>query len=41
VPRPLRDAAYDFVARRRLRWFDPPEDACPLVPPRLRSRFAP
>jgi predicted DCC family thiol-disulfide oxidoreductase YuxK len=41
VPRPLRDAAYDFVAGRRLRWFAPPEDACPIVPPQLRSRFAP
>jgi predicted DCC family thiol-disulfide oxidoreductase YuxK len=41
APRPLRDAAYDFVARRRARWFAPPADACPVVPPHLRARFAP
>lgn len=41
VPRGLRDAAYDFVARRRLRWFARPADACPLVPRHLRARFAP
>ncbi len=39
VPRPLRDAAYDFVARIRLRLFARPDDACPVVPPPLRSRF--
>lgn len=27
VPRPLRDAVYDFIARRRHRWFGRP-DAC-------------
>lgn len=41
VPRRLRDLGYDFVARRRARWFPRPEDACPLVPPRLRARFVP
>jgi predicted DCC family thiol-disulfide oxidoreductase YuxK len=41
VPRPLRDAAYDFVARRRARWFARPDASCPLVPPHLRTRFAP
>lgn len=41
VPRRLRDAGYDFVARRRARWFPRPEDSCPLVPPRLRPRFVP
>jgi len=39
VPRPLRDAVYDFVARIRLRLFDRPEDACPMVPPHQRGRF--
>jgi predicted DCC family thiol-disulfide oxidoreductase YuxK len=39
VPRPLRDAAYDFVARVRLRLFARPDDACPVVPPPLRTRF--
>jgi predicted DCC family thiol-disulfide oxidoreductase YuxK len=41
VPRPLRDVAYDWVARSRKRWFAKPEDACPIVPPDLRARFAP
>ncbi len=39
VPRPLRDAAYDFVARIRFRLFARPNDACPVVPPPLRTRF--
>ena len=38
VPRPLRDAAYDFVARRRLRWFGR-RAACHVPTPELRSRF--
>jgi predicted DCC family thiol-disulfide oxidoreductase YuxK len=41
LPRRLRDAGYDFVARRRVRWFASPTDACPLVPVHLRARFAP
>ena len=41
VPRPLRDAAYDFVARIRFRLFARPADACPMVPPPLRTRFLP
>jgi predicted DCC family thiol-disulfide oxidoreductase YuxK len=42
LPRPLRDAAYDVVARRRRSWFgtiDPV--ACSLPPPRHRVRFDP
>ncbi len=39
VPRPLRDAAYDFVARIRKRLVAPPADVCPLMPPELRARF--
>ena len=39
VPISWRDAAYDLVARRRLRWFNRPKEACPIVPPHLRSRF--
>jgi predicted DCC family thiol-disulfide oxidoreductase YuxK len=41
VPRPLRDAAYDFIARVRYRIFGRQDDVCPLVPPELRKRFAP
>jgi predicted DCC family thiol-disulfide oxidoreductase YuxK len=39
IPRPLRDAAYDFVARVRYRVFGRKDEACPLIPPTLRGRF--
>lgn len=39
VPRPIRDAVYDFIARVRFRLFTKPKDVCPFVPPPLRSRF--
>ena len=38
IPRPLRDAAYDFVVRHRYRWFGK-LDACPLPRPEWRDRF--
>ena len=38
VPRPLRDVVYDFVARRRYRWFGRRQD-CTVVPPTGRHRF--
>jgi len=38
VPRPLRDWAYDFVARRRYRWFGRRE-TCIVPTPELRARF--
>lgn len=38
VPRPLRDVAYRFVARRRYRWFGRREN-CTVVPPGERDRF--
>jgi predicted DCC family thiol-disulfide oxidoreductase YuxK len=38
IPRPLRDAAYSFVAAKRKLWFRPP-DACVVMPPELRRRF--
>ena len=37
VPRPLRDVVYDFVARRRRRWFGRSEEVCPVLPDRLPS----
>ena len=40
VPRPIRDAAYRFVARRRYRRFGRYE-TCPLPPPAERERFLP
>jgi predicted DCC family thiol-disulfide oxidoreductase YuxK len=38
LPRPLRDAAYRFVARHRYRWFGKKE-ACRVPTPELRARF--
>jgi predicted DCC family thiol-disulfide oxidoreductase YuxK len=38
VPRPLRDAAYRWVARNRYAWFGR-RATCPLPPPGLRERF--
>jgi len=38
VPRSLRDAVYDFVARRRYRWFGERQD-CTVVPAAERHRF--
>ncbi len=39
VPRPVRDWAYDGVARVRKRIFAAPKDVCPLMPDELRGRF--
>jgi predicted DCC family thiol-disulfide oxidoreductase YuxK len=39
LPRVVRDAMYDGVARVRYRIFGRTKDACPLVPSDLRSRF--
>lgn len=38
VPRPLRDWAYDFVAKRRMAWFGQKE-TCRLPTPAERARF--
>jgi predicted DCC family thiol-disulfide oxidoreductase YuxK len=38
IPRPIRDRAYEFVARRRYRWFGRSQ-ACGLPTPELRDRF--
>jgi predicted DCC family thiol-disulfide oxidoreductase YuxK len=38
VPRSLRDRLYDFVARRRHRWFGT-SPACPLGTPDEQARF--
>lgn len=39
IPAPLGDWLYDRVASVRHRVFRRPEDACPVLPPHLRSRF--
>ena len=41
IPRPVRDAAYDLIARIRYRIFGTRDDLCPIVPPDLRARFEP
>ncbi len=38
VPRPLRNAVYDWIARNRYRWFGNKE-ACWLPTPDLKARF--
>jgi predicted DCC family thiol-disulfide oxidoreductase YuxK len=38
VPRPLRDAVYNWMARRRYRWFGK-KDSCWLPSPEWKSRF--
>ena len=39
VPRPIRDLVYDAIARIRFFLFRKPDNVCPILPPRLRSRF--
>jgi len=39
VPAPLRDLAYDGVARVRYRLFTRPPAVCPVLPAHLRARF--
>lgn len=39
IPMRELDAAYDLVARVRLRIFAPPDSACPIVGKDLRSRL--
>lgn len=41
VPRAMRDAIYDFVARIRYRIFGRSEDRCPVIPRDLSQRFDP
>lgn len=39
IPRPLRDAAYNIIARIRYRIFGTRDDLCPIVPADIRARF--
>lgn len=38
IPRPIRDCAYDVVARNRYRWFGR-LDTCIVPTPELKARF--
>lgn len=40
IPRPLRDTAYTFIARRRYRWFGRTEQ-CAVPKPSWQERFLP
>ena len=40
VPRPIRDAVYDLIARRRYQWFGRRE-LCRIPAPEERDRFLP
>ncbi|MNW65675.1 hypothetical protein D3C74_440740 [compost metagenome] len=40
VPRFVRNAVYNWVARNRYRWFGKDEeDQCQIPPPEIRQRF--
>ena len=39
IPRPIRDAVYNFVALVRYRIFGTRDNVCPIMPPELRARF--
>jgi predicted DCC family thiol-disulfide oxidoreductase YuxK len=41
IPRPLRDAGYDVIARARFAVFGRTKAVCPRVPPELLARFDP
>jgi predicted DCC family thiol-disulfide oxidoreductase YuxK len=41
IPRSLRDAAYDIIARVRYRVFGKRDEWCPVIAPELRARFDP
>ncbi|MGH9772919.1 MAG: thiol-disulfide oxidoreductase DCC family protein [Candidatus Acidiferrales bacterium] len=41
VPRPIRDAAYYYIARIRYGVVGRRDDLCPVVPAELRARFDP
>ena len=41
IPRGLRDAVYDFIARIRYRVFGRRDDVCPVAAPELSARFDP
>jgi predicted DCC family thiol-disulfide oxidoreductase YuxK len=40
VPRPIRDAGYNLVARNRKRLAKAPSEACPVLPVEIRNRFS-
>ncbi len=39
IPRPIRDWAYDIVARNRYRWFGQTPEACAMLTPDQRARL--
>jgi predicted DCC family thiol-disulfide oxidoreductase YuxK len=41
IPRPVRDAVYNLIARIRYEVFGTRDELCPIVPLDLRARFLP
>jgi predicted DCC family thiol-disulfide oxidoreductase YuxK len=41
VPRPIRDAVYNGIAKIRYRVFGKREELCPIAPAEIRARFDP
>lgn len=39
IPRPLRDAVYDYIAKQRYHWFGKSEDCLVLKEKELLERF--
>jgi predicted DCC family thiol-disulfide oxidoreductase YuxK len=39
IPSPIRNAAYDFIARNRYKWFGKKAESCMLPSPSVRKRF--
>ena len=39
IPRPIRNWGYHIIGDRRFAIFGTKKDLCPLMPPKLRSRF--
>ncbi|KKB40835.1 thiol-disulfide oxidoreductase DCC family protein [Bacillus thermotolerans] len=38
IPRPIREFAYDYLAKNRYKWFGQ-KQSCMLPPPHIRARF--
>ena len=39
IPRPIRNIAYNIIAKNRYKWFGKKEESCMLPPPNVRKRF--
>lgn len=39
IPLPIRDGAYNYIARNRYQWFGKKDTSCALPSPEMRKRF--